>query len=264
MLEPFIWMFKIKFLKTIGKILLCQAAIFIILPILGFVVSKYFALDYAMGAALVLALIIPIFILQGFFWEMTQGIINRSRDEIILSDIYDGKFRTKIVLSVPNFQPIRFLWRGIAAFVAMNIMFMPYHLFLFIIKLRGCCLPGYVPYTACLGMLLFLFLLAIPGLLWNYAERNSVVAGLNFGKAFYLMESYPIKYFKAAILSILLYLSDAALITCFLSISKSLDFSALLAAIPILLAVLIMFFKHIYNLYVYAYLLGTIAPPSEI
>ena len=151
-----------------------------------------------------------ILLIQGYFWELTAKIISRDID-IKASNIYSGKIKTIFRIELPDFKPIAFAWRGFASHIASVLMFVPFLLLVFTSYFTQVFYQDYFSnevytkvFTICFNTIYFLFFALIPAMLWNYAKENSVVAVWNLKKAFYILETYTLKYIWNSILFILL------------------------------------------------------------
>ena len=115
------------------------------------------------------------------------------------------------------------------------------------------------------ALLLYVFLCAfIPALLWNYAVRDSVFAVWNIRKAIYIMGNYTGKYIWNTLLFIIFYLVDYALIAAIAFILGLNNIEpGFWSGIRLLIFYIFSYIQYLYCIYVYAYLLGTIAPPHE-
>lgn len=260
MLEPFLWMFSIKDFKKhflymffFGLISYIIGYAMIILPPFGglIIINQVLAFIF---------LILPTFYTTGYFWNLTEEIINRDWD-IILHNIYDGIIKEYYEIALPELNLGKNIWRGIASTVAMILLSLP---FIFIIA-TGTLFNALASLPPVASLVIPIFLtLFIPALLWNYAHRNSVVAVWNIRKAIYLMGNYPLKYILNTIIFVIIYATNGFidyLAQQFLRTALT-NFDPVgltLSALVIFLMVL----KYLYFIYVYAYLLGTIAPTSE-
>ena len=112
-----------------------------------------------------------------------------------------------------------------------------------------------------------LFLLMfIPALLWNYAARDSVFAVWNIRKAVHIMGNYTGKYIWNTLLYVLFYVVTSVLLSLIATALGIRDIATqinVLNIIKLLVYLTISYLQYLYSLYVYAYLLGTIAPPAE-
>ena len=282
MFEPFIWMFKTKdFFKRYMQLLVAVVAslgLAIISYFLGTLFtwnSNFSIFFYVLSALLPLVLI---FFIQGYFWELTAKIISRDVD-IAANSIYSGKIKTIFIIDLPDFKPFRYIWRGIASVFASILMFIPFILLVvssFYTKIF------FLPYdniefyhrlyAISYNVIYFIFFALVPAMLWNYAKQDSVTAVWDFRKAIYLFENYPLRYIGNTILFILFYIVNYYLLAGFAVVNgiqsffatHSLEFlSSTVACVCILLFFLVMYVVYLYSLHVYAYLLGTIAPPTE-
>ena len=106
----------------------------------------------------------------------------------------------------------------------------------------------------------------IPALLWNYAARDSVFAVWNIRKAVHIMGNYTGKYIWNTLLYVLFYVVTSVLLSLIataLGIRDIANQMSMLNIIKLLVYLTISYLQYLYSLYVYAYLLGTIAPPAE-
>ena len=139
-------------------------------------------------------------VVQGYFWELTSSIISRDVD-IVANNIYSGKIKSVFVISLPDFKPAKFIWRGFASIVASIMMVLPYALLVFSTAFTDVfTLPMleignfHSIYAICYNLLYVFFFAFLPAMLWNYAKENSVFAVWNIRKAVYLLGTYPGKY----------------------------------------------------------------------
>ena len=129
MLEPFIWMFKAENFGKRYLQLLIAIVIFTLIAILTNLIGA--SLPKESGAAntfLIISIASPIlliFLIQGYFWELTAGIISRDID-IMASNIYSGKIKSVFKIKIPDFNPFSFIWRGFASIIASILMFIPF------------------------------------------------------------------------------------------------------------------------------------------
>ncbi len=278
MIEPFIWMFKTENFKQRFWQLIASVGVFIFLFWVINFISCFFSQKYLewfiyFDAILIMMLV---FFIQGYFWELTSNVINREID-IEAGNIYSGKIKNIFRIEIPDFRPLKFIWRGFASAVASLLMFVP----LFLLSISSIYTSNtlvhifrlntqylYV-YTVCYCILFVSFFLIMPALLWNYAKQNSVVAVWNFRKALYIVESYPLRYIGNTSLFMFYYSLNffiAALLSSIFSItlsSVSMITTSFLCCIVATLYLFIVFFIYIYNIHVYAYLLGTLTPYTE-
>ena len=117
-------------------------------------------------------------------------------------------------------------------------------------------------YKICYDILYFMFLLALPALLWNYAKQNSIFAVWSVQKFVYLLDSYTAKYFINSIYFIIFYAINCVVLFAVHYGMLILGFTTE-SYIPQIVAGLFASFLYLYNLHVYAYLLGTITPVTE-
>lgn len=104
----------------------------------------------------------------------------------------------------------------------------------------------------------------MPALLWNYAYKNSVVAVWNIRKAIYLMGNYPFRYIFNTILFILIAVGSS-FVDGFAGNFMKVAFTSgdIIGMVLSALLLFLLSLKNIYLIFVFAYLLGTIAPTSE-
>lgn len=287
MLEAFVWMFKTKDFKQHYLKLFITA---VILLVIGLAID-FACINYAsscdktklvpMVASIVLGcvlVLLPIYLIQGYFWEMVSNIIDRT-DGFSASSVYDGKVKRLFQAELPEWNIPKFVWRGFASIVATIILYVPWTiLFLlpFILN-TGAIMDATNPMELFTGItsiglpLILLGILSIfivPGLLWNYASQNSVFSMLNIFKAIYLFGNYTMRYFVNGIKFFIFYIADMLLSKCLVlilgiqSIKTNADFNVLSITLLVIFGI-IMTLKYLYKIYVYAYLLGTLTPSTE-
>ena len=286
MFEPFIWMFKTEGFKThyikilITSIILFVAgiistfptvflgtALFVFNPILSIII-------FALGIFLACS---SFFMVQGYFWELTEQIIDRTCD-IKSASIYNGKISQVYTIVLPEWNVLKMIWRGFASIVATIIMYIPWGILIYTCLLaqqktaidfanRLSLISVEPTLWIPMELLLLIFIFLIPGLLWNYANRNSVVATLNIRKAIYIFGNYPLKYILNLLAMALFYFVDMGLtlglIKLFHIDSLAQSSNHILAGILLLLFSTFVFIKFLYKIFVYAYLIGTLAPSGE-
>ena len=273
MLEPLIWMFKAK---DFGKrfIQLFFTNVFAVLLFVLLFLNVFFninvdiqSIPFLMIAALVV-FIAGCFVIQGYFWELVGNVISRDWD-ISASSVYSGKIKEKYIIKLPEFKPLKLCWRGLASVIATILMFLPFAL---LVISTSCTNVFIMPieyieqynslYKICYDILYFMFLLALPALLWNYAKQNSILAVWNVRKFIYLLDSYPAKYFINSIYFIIFYAINCVVLFAIHYGMLLLGFTTE-SFIPQIVSVFVASFLYLYNLHVYAYLLGTITPVTE-
>ena len=265
MLEPFIWMFKTQNFKKHFLYLLFSFAAFMITAILLFFCVTFFLKDIFIQNIFYLLsfilFILPLLLVQGYFWELTESIISRDWD-IKAASIYNGKIKSIFSIELPEINSLKFIWRGIASIVASILMVIPFALLMFSGGIATN-LSGLPPES--LGFLYIFIMAFIPALLWNYASRNSVFAVWNIRKAIYLMGNYTGKYIFNIILFIIFYTVDYFILFFLAEVLgiKTITELNSINAIKVLIWTVVAYIKYFYTLYVYAYLLGTIAPSGE-
>ena len=288
LIEPFIWMFSVNnfkrhflYLLLVGVV--CWSILFAIFNFTGG--NFFFTFNLFLNILIVLFEIIlfltPILCITGYFWCLTDNIIGRDTD-VLLNSVYIGKTSNlKNIIILPDWNLFRFIWRGIASVVASIIMYIPFVLLMIFVLFNLSVIAAFwnlnnAQIVAAVGILMLVLALLIPGLLWNYARRDSVLAVLNFPKAIYLMESYPKKYFLNTFLIVIFSFARSFIMrVILLALGLGAAFAALsvpnsyaelvgsqfLAACAVCL--IVGFIIDTYWIFVNAYLLGTITPPSE-
>lgn len=282
LIEPLIWMFKVE---NFGKHLLNHVITFlcswIVLGLLLIIFSYFFTnltpeFEIAKNVILFLIMMIPWLSLAGYFWCLTDNIINREQLPVANS-IYNGRVKLIDKITLPEWDSMRFIWRGIASIVTTIIMYIPIVMIICTILhnldsvLTFWNIPHEYGYKIFVGLTIFL-LFFVPALLWNYAKRDSVVAVLNFPKAVYIVETYTGTYILNTLLFaffsfihshilkfVLFVLGLVAYVT-----PRSITFAAdANLVVHIVLFAIISYLIEIVFVYINAYLLGTFAPPSE-
>ena len=273
MLEPLIWMFKTKdfgkrFIQLFFTNVLTMLLFVLILLNIFFNINVDFQSIPVLMLAAIIVFIVGSFIIQGYFWELAGNVISRDWD-ISASSVYSGKINEKYIIKLPEFKPLRLCWRGFASIVATILMFLPFALLVistsctnvFIMPIE--CIEQYNSlYKICYDILYFMFLLALPALLWNYAKQNSIFAVWSVQKFVYLLDSYTAKYFINSIYFIIFYAINCVVLFAVHYGMLILGFTTE-SYIPQIVAGLFASFLYLYNLHVYAYLLGTITPVTE-
>lgn len=275
MFEAFIWMFKAENLKKhLLYFLLTYCSFFLaamIFSVAAYFLQKYFIFSILCYLIAALLFIAPSLCIQGYFWELTSNIISRDVD-IKAANVYNGKIKQVFKIELPTLNTCKFIWRGIASIVATILMFLPFVMLVVTTYFTGVFLLPMVNIgnyeSTYLTSYLFLYLFLssfIPALLWNYARQDSVVAVWNIRKAIFIMGNYTGKYIWNTLLFIVFYVLNYAVIAGIGFLLRVYDGLALdvTAVIRILLFYLLSMAVYFYSLYVYAYLLGTIAPPAE-
>lgn len=282
MLKPLFWMFKEKDFKKHFCILLLIELLFFVFGIIALCVLLPMNLDRQIGVivSLMVMFLIPFLFIQGYFWELTECVINREID-LTASNIYDGKINNNIKIKLPKINVLRMLWRGIASIVASIILFVPAVSILIWFSTTGC--EAYRLYDVGQDLILYLsqfimlfIVLFVPALLYNYAKKDSVFAMLNLPSAVYIMGNYTWQYVKNTALFVLLsfvysyilsflakFLNVEISINLVLSGRQTMSVNAENLILSTVLLLLVSFVFRVYFVYVNAYLLGTIAPRQE-
>ena len=130
MFEPFIWMFNTENFKKrcfqLSITIIITLVLTIIVSIANgvFFSTNYLVFHILLGITILLPVLL-ILLLQGYFWELTANIISRELD-IQASNIYSGKIKQIFKIQLPEFNPIKFIWRGFASVIASVLMFIPF------------------------------------------------------------------------------------------------------------------------------------------
>ena len=280
MFEPFIWMFKlsnfkIHFLKLIiVSVILSLQAVILYYPMMKLFSTANSFFTYALYTIIAIFVCCsPILFLQGYFWELSSQIIDRSSD-ITSTSIYANKVREINKIELPEWNVKRYIWRGFASIVATIIMLVPWATIIYFSISRDTHSINLIPsdinpaVSIPLAAFIFLFYLLVPGLLWNYAKTDSIMAPLNIQKSIYLFGNYTGRYLINIIIIFVVFTADM-LLTFLLDSVFGLtqlitNYTALNSIVlPILLTIIfsaIVLIKWIYLVHVYAYLIGTITP----
>ena len=258
--EPFVWMFKYKLFKKhylylFLFTLICLFMAFII-PYLLVKFINIFGIQYYITILSVVLVLIPLLILQGYFWELTEAFIERDID-IKSANIYNGRIKEIFIIEFPEIRAFKLIWRGIASIVATFLLSLPFWFMIY---------SGNVTKLTLVNQLIcyVFWCLFVPALLWNYAHRDSVVAVWNLRKAIYLMGNYPFRYVWKILLIVANFAVDYYALTYLIKIFGL--FSPEMSVVYILKlasVILLATIKYLYDIYVCAYLLGTLAPVDE-
>lgn len=275
MFEPFVWIFKQENWKQNAKFLCLVPFGFLIIFLLLYFAGTMLCLHNAVAqwSLCLLALLIlfsALLLVQGYFWELVENIIFRGTD-IVASDIYNGKIKQVYKIDLPELKVFKLIWRGLASIVATILMCLPAVLLIFTSAItleyttvNVFTVAGYSFGTIGICILVFIF---TPALLWNYAKQNSVVAVWNIRKAIYIIGNYTGKYLLNSLIFFLFYAAQELFMVLLakLLLFGTFDVNSIgiFQVVRIGLFALISYFMMLYSLYVYAYLLGTIAPSDE-
>lgn len=275
MFDSLFWMFKTENFKNHFIYLLSIYLFFILMSVFLFFISSILT-DMVWKVVLwifsALTFISPMLCFQGYFWNLTDNIINRQTD-IISSNVYNGKVKEIFKIELPEINTRRFIWRGIASIVASLLLCYPFVILLVLASLTsGTAVAFYnfdlaatvVMYAGC-----YLFLgLFIPALLWNYAKQDSIFAVWNFPKAVHIMGTYTGKYIWNTFLFLVFAFVNYC-ITTFLTFILGLsafhynfNFDTF-TIVRFVILIVLQYAISIYWIFVNAYLLGTIAPSCE-
>ncbi|MBR6127163.1 hypothetical protein IKQ21_05710 [bacterium] len=250
------------------SVILAIQAIILIFPLMALFSTANSFFTFAIYTIIaIFVFCAPILFIQGYYWELTSQIIDRSSD-IISTNIYAKKVREINKITLPEWDVRKYIWRGFASIIATSIMLIPW---LAVICLNISQISLYNMNPAIRVPLIcfaFLFYLLVPGLLWNYAKRDSILAPLNIPKAIYLFGTYTGKYILNIVIMFFVYVLDI-IITYILDavfrfsqiITGITDTKALLFSLLIIIPYLIlMLVKWLYLVHIHAYLIGTITP----
>ena len=266
MLEPFYWMFKTEGFKEQVKYLFFIFFKFYLVAIGLALITANLVHDAIFSTILFiisfLFFVLPLFCIQGYFWCVTENIISREWD-ITSATVYNGKVKEIFKVKLPELNTGKFIWRGIASCVATLMMILPFTIILTTSAFATTF--ANIPIQTLLIVYVFLTMF-IPALLWNYAARDSVFAVWNIRKAIHIMGNYTGKYIWNTILFALFYILSASILSLIamqLGVQEGATYTSILSAAKLLICLAITYLQYLYSLYVYAYLLGTIAPPAE-
>ena len=276
-IQPFTWMFKSeRFGKHLSLLLITAFLCIIIYFILGNLLSNSIYLKFIQHS-IILTIIL---IFSGYFWCLTGNVIERT-DDIVVDNIHNGVVKIRHIIELPKSNILRFLWRGIASIVATLTLFFPiiclYMKFVndaHLIKNFWGLSQQQINFISYIVLLLLIILL--PGLLWNYASKDSVFAMLDIKKAIFIMECYTKKYILNIVADIIFLTIQFYCIKFILSkigIDIILNFTnnqfytgthSIFTIEPFTVVLIIInMILFIYTLFVLSFLLGTITPPNE-
>ncbi len=266
MLEPLIWMFKIHdFKKHFLLFSLIGLVCYVITGILySYAENTWFYLSTFWKLAIfpltISIFAIPLICLTGYFWNLSDNIINREND-IIASSIYSNKIKKINKICLPDWNFKNFIWRGISSIFATVLLLVP--LYLIINNLGSKEMNGTL--QSVLSILVFAL---IPAFMWNYARKNSITAILNIPNAIHIMGTYTGRYILNAIIfsvvTLLFVFVAYQLFNIFELNNLFIHFSNINQnLIHITIFCIFIYEISIYWLFISAYLLGTIAPTSE-
>ena len=275
-MEAFTWMFRTEGFKK-HYLFLCLSGIvlFLLSGIFGY--GAYYSLNLHNMLITILLAVIAIFCFismgllpSGYFWYLTCSAAERQQD-FQYSNVYDGTFKETIKVELPEIKPFAFIWRGFASFVATMLLIYPV-LILIVITAAGSAFSGLnnLPALFVSYGFFFLFLgMLIPGLLWNYAVRNSIIAVWNIPKAIHLLGTYTGRYVLHTALYLLICFTLNILFTWLKGLFGIDDYAIMSGDIASIIKAFVFYYLVLnpifsYILFVYAYLLGTIAPSGEI
>ena len=275
MIKPLYWMFKTENFREHVFYLIFRILFFLILTFILLICSNTIndtlisQISYLFA---IISLLMPTLMLQGYFWELTERIINRETD-ITASNIY-AKHSIKEIetIELPELGTAKFVWRGIASIVASLMLLYP--LILFVIftfftsgeSFKLLMFDNTQIIMTYIGLYCFIGLF-VPALMWNYANRNSVFAVWNLPKAIHIMGTYPFRYlFKVIqflLFAAILYYINIIIASAFgITSSHSIGKDFLQNSIALIYCG-ITFILNIYSIFVNAYILGTLAPKEE-
>ena len=284
MLEPFIWMFKtgnfkMHFLQLFSIVFIFWIPLAILLLVLNQLGLLYDLIPgFLFKIAVFIVIILPFLALNGYFWVLTENIISRDT-EIASSSVFNGKLNTINKISLPDWNLSKFIWRGIASIVASIILYLPIYLIISVLNVSVTSISNFWGFSISQVEILFkvsviIAYLLIPALLWNYARRDSIVAVLNIPKAVYIITEYPLRYIRYIISYVLVSIIHS-LIVIFIAVicglaeyqtiagGYSILHDSVTKVFPLILFAFGIYIVSLYFLFVYSYLLGTLAPECE-
>lgn len=267
-MEAFIWMFKHKdFKKHYLFLILVTTILFLsadgILFITSLIKPSNAILEIVFLCLILLTYILPILFPLGYFWELTNNIIEREVD-IVANQIYDKKIKLVYKIDLPKLNIFKILWRGFASIIANIILITPYAGLIYITITNNDIL--YKNYL--IINLTVLFLILLPALMWNYAKQNSIFAVLNISKAIYLAGNYTFRYLIATLLFVITY-SVNILIDVFViqllrpNLNELFSIQNIFVLAGLCCYFIISILKNFYLIFVTAYILGTIVSENE-
>lgn len=271
MFEAFKWMFKNEdFWKQVFYLI--RVSVFAILLAAAIIAGGFFIKDsypivYILSiiATIVILALIPLFY-QGYFWELTMSITERKTDTSAPNIYKKWSIKEIVTVELPELSTKKFVWRGISSIVATILLIYPIAI-LFGISLFSMKTGFNLNIETMIATYGFAFLFIsffIPALLWNYAVRDSVIAVWNLPKAIHIIGCYTVKYlWNVALLLFVCVAHNFFLII----VSKVLEQAAMTNDFMNLAALIIYgiiyYAVYVYMIFVNAYLIGTVAPPSE-
>ena len=266
MIEPFVWMFKqdVYFVRN----LLIYLIFFILSSVSIFCLTFVKSISFISSIIPILFIVFFIFnllCLAGYFNIITTSIIHSKKD-VVLSNIYDGKATTTYSIELPDFNFLNLLWRGIATVVAYILSSIPLVILLVLLFLNVYFFPEIftqVKFIILFIVIYLLYLLFLPLMFWNYSSTNSVFAVFNFSEMIFIFGNYTLRYIKNAFL--LAFMSVIFTIFQFgIKLLVAMLSSNLLIIIAFIIAIVLFLMFIIYNIYVCAYLIGTIVPRESV
>ena len=273
MFKPLFWMFKTEGFKDHILYLMKANVFFAALLSLAALLHSILIDTPALVSGIIFLglLLIQFLLFQGYFWVLTECVINRSTD-ITASDIYNGKTKKIYKISLPKISTKKFIWRGAASIIATALLIYPLILF-FVTSSSGAKMysifssqnNSLLGVSGCLIIFIGLF---IPALLWNYARRDSIFAVWNVPFAVHIMGNYTLRYIFNTLMFVLfsyifyLIINMLIFVTGIQSIISN-STPDIVTLIKFLIFIFITYTIYPYWMYVNAYILGTIAPEEE-
>ena len=268
MLEAFTYMFKIDGAK---KHWLFFISLFLFSSVLSYSFILIFKneifnslFSFVILFLAIIIFVIPGLILNGYFWNLTDNIVYRDHD-VDASLVYDGKIKNINIITLPDLNIRRHIWRSLASLVAMFIMFLPFLLIILLSAGVSVLSGGFKDFALLYASgyvgLIILMLLLLPSLMWNYAKQDSIFAGLNIIKAIHIIGNYPLVYIRNVVLIVIVNILGSIILY---NLSLALGVSD--TVVPRVSEAVYYFYslvQGLYIIYVHAFLLGTLAPTNE-
>lgn len=269
-MEAFIWMFKKKdymkqfliFMVTILVLIISAMLIYynIIVDIKNS--SSINFMFYFKPVFSLFLVALPLLIIIGYFFKLTLNVIQRKYTQE-LSNIYDGIMSKNCEIELPKLNLFSLALKGIGAVIAMIVPITAVSGLFYISFVHGN--AHELPLPVWIFIIVFLLFL-IPALLWNYAKENTLFSMINLSKSVYIIGNYFFNYIKTIIA--LLFASTISSIISHFTITtfgstnlaiKTLD----IMHINFFIALSLDYILIVYLTFVYAYIIGTIAPIEE-
>ena len=285
LIEPFCWMFKVKnFVKQFVLLVLIGVVSYLLTVLAQFLLENYVGIEQFIPHVILqvlsfVLLIVPALLLSGYFWCLADNIIDREQIPVA-NNVYNGKVKSRYIIELPDFNVQKFVWRGISSIFATIVLCIPYIYLItsssgnFQTALEFWGLDTADPII--IGVVVFVVLgSVVPALFWNYARRDSILAVLNIFKASHIIMAYPAQYLINTLLFVLSTAIQAGIIILLagllgfttelasITLPTVMDSIKILYGITFVIFLIISYIISVFGVFINAYLLGTIAPPSE-